>query len=74
MSESSGVGQVSLQSTVPVNCIPQFDGACGVTVQLAHDQEYASKQCVGMLECQCYYHILRVFTGFTKTIIIAFSI
>ena len=45
--EGEGEGVIQIQSTVPVSCLPQFDGACKITVELAHDSEWKGKQCIG---------------------------
>ena len=45
--EASDEAVISLRSTVPINCLPQFKDACSLTLQVAHDQRYTTKRCVG---------------------------
>lgn len=47
VSENEAETQIQVQSTMPVTCLPQFDDACSVTLELAHDKDYQTKRCVG---------------------------
>jgi len=46
VSEAEDETQIQLQSTVPINCLPQFKDSCKITVELAHDSEWKGKQCI----------------------------
>ena len=47
VSESEEESVIQMQPTVPIKCLPQFNDACKVTVELAHDENWQDKKCVG---------------------------
>lgn len=47
VSEKEAETEIEFQSTVPITCLPQFSEACKLSIQVAHDQAYTAKRCVG---------------------------